>query len=216
MDKTNSTKRAHNFVDLSGRTFGLWYVIEYHSTTKVGSKSRWLCRCQCGKEKAIQGCNLRSGSSRGCHRCKNKRHGMVGTPEYNAWAQMRYRCWNRRRPEYHNYGGRGIVVCKRWQESFEAFLEDMGPRPTAKHTLERVNNDLGYSKNNCKWATWAEQSRNTRRTRLVTFNGTTQCITDWAKQIGMNPKTLYNRLNGRWSVERALTTPVKYRKRKVR
>lgn len=132
-------------------------------------------------------------------------HSMSGTPEYRAFHGMHDRCRRSKNASYDRYGGRGITVCVEWQ-SFEAFYLDMGPRPSANHSLERVNNELGYSKSNCCWATPAEQSRNKRTSHLITFNGTTQCVTDWANQFGIPPSTLMRRLKRGWSIEEALTT----------
>ncbi len=132
------------------------------------------------------------------------RHGMDGTKTYRAWGRMLERCRDPRR-KYH--AGRGITVCKRWHD-FVNFYADMGDRPDGM-TMERIDNDGNYEPDNCKWATHAEQSRNTRYNHLVTFQGKTQCVTDWAEELGINRITLYSRLRKGWSVEKALTTLVR-------
>ena len=128
----------------------------------------WVCICDCGKQARVLASSLNSGntSSCGCRRDKSaseslKTHGMSKTPEYYVYRAMLQRCGNKRNPRYKDYGGRGIAVCDRWLDGFEAFLEDMGNRP-AGMSIERVNNDLGYFKENCKWATMKEQSLNKR------------------------------------------------------
>jgi hypothetical protein len=127
-------------------------------------------------------------------------------PEHLVWFNMLARCYNPEIPAYGNYGGRGITVCERWRNSFLAFLEDMGKRPAPRHTIERIDNDLGYSPENCTWATWKQQSRNGRRNRLITFCGRTKCLTDWATEIGISYQTLSFRLK-HWDLDKALTTP---------
>lgn len=126
------------------------------------------------------------------------------TPTLNAWTNMMARCTNPKRSDYQFYGGRGISVCDRWRESFAAFLEDMGPKPTGM-SLDRIDNAQGYGPENCRWATKHQQMQNTRHTRLITFNGRTQGLNAWAKEIGINKESLRTRLERGWSVDRALT-----------
>jgi len=131
---------------------------------------------------------------------------MSYTPIFNLWEKMVARCNCPSNPAYHKYGGRGIKVCQRWMQ-FENFFADMGHRPPGK-SLDRIDNDGDYSPENCRWATAKEQSRNKRTNKLVTFNGKTMCIAEWAEHLGMKMHTLYRRLCvANWPVERALTTP---------
>ena len=123
------------------------------------------------------------------------------TPTYRIWIAMRSRCTNPNNAGFHKYGGRGIKVCARWQ-SFENFFADMGERPEGM-TLEREDNDGNYEPTNCRWATPAEQSRNTRRNRMLTYAGETLCMADWAERRGVGWDTLYHRLR-RHPVEVAL------------
>lgn len=141
-------------------------------------------------------------------------HGLSNTPEYGCWSGMKARCLNKNGKSYKNYGGRGIKVCDRWLESFVNFYEDMGKKPTRKHTLERIDNNLGYSPKNCRWATRSEQRRNQRGNVFYTYDGETMCLIDWSKKLNLS----YNALVGRiyklgWSFERAITTKVRNKKK---
>lgn len=148
------------------------------------------------------------------------KHGMnrrgKRAPEYGVWASMWSRCTNPNVPSWKTYGEKGVSICDRWI-SFENFLSDMGLRPSKHHTLERKDNHLGYSPNNCCWATRSEQSRNTCRTKLITRNGLTLCLKDWSARVGLNYPTVSQRVRGYgWSVERALTEPINIKfRRKV-
>jgi hypothetical protein len=121
------------------------------------------------------------------------------------------RCRNPKVAFFKHYGGRGISVCERWQ-TFENFYADMGPMPTARHTVERKDTNGNYEPSNCRWATRREQARNTRTNRRVTFDGKTLCVAEWAEQTGLPAHTIAERLRAGWSVHDALTKPT----RKVR
>ncbi len=127
--------------------------------------------------------------------------------EYRTWAGMKTRCLNRRSSQWENYGGRGIKVCKRWRESFANFMKDMGPRPSSNHSLDRVNNNGNYIKHNCRWATQAEQSRNTYRNVLITHNGETKTLSEWARVAGITPACLRDRYRTGWPFHRAISLP---------
>lgn len=128
------------------------------------------------------------------------------TPTYRSWAAMHTRCSNSKQKNWHLYGGKGIDVCERW-DSFECFLADMGERPVGM-TLDRKDSTGNYELSNCRWATPAQQSRNTQRTRLIEFRGERLCLVDWARKFGIGKGALQNRFRYGWSVERALTEPV--------
>ena len=123
-------------------------------------------------------------------------------PEYWIWQRMKQRCFDKNVPEYHCYGGRGITVCKRWM-TFENFYDDMGKRPHGL-TLERIDNDRGYEPRNCRWASRRDQAVNRKMTRWITHNGTTLCMADWARRIGIGIALLKYRLDHGWPLDRAL------------
>lgn len=134
-----------------------------------------------------------------------ERHGMSGTPEYRAWLHLRERCLNPEHPNWHNYGGRGITVCDEWRASFSAFYRDMGTRPSPAHTIERADNEKGYCKENCVWATRKEQADNRRNSQYHEIDGERRTQTDWARHQGIPQCTISLRLKRGWSKEEALT-----------
>lgn len=155
--------------DLTGSKFHRLTVIERVAQDGKGPV-KWLCRCNCGKEIVVESYQLTTGGTKscGCLRVENfvgmsTKHGMRKAPEYNSWDAMIQRCCNPNTKRYHYYGGRGITVCERWRNSFENFYADMGPKPTPKHSIDRINNDGNYEPGNCRWATQSEQNFNTRR-----------------------------------------------------
>jgi len=134
----------------------------------------WLCACECGTEKPVRPDRLRSGESRSCgclHReivsenVGNPTHGLSSGPEYRAWQQAKQRCFNPKHHLWGSYGGRGITMCPEWVESFELFYEEVGERPSKKHSLGRIDNDGDYEPGNVEWQTASEQNRNRRRPR---------------------------------------------------
>jgi hypothetical protein len=120
---------------------------------------------------------------------------------------MIHRCHDERCASYRRYGGRGISVCSRWLNDFWAFAADMGPKPTPAHTIERIANGGDYTPANCRWATIAEQTRNRRANRHITAFGRTQILTDWAKEVGLSPMAIYDRLKRGWTAENAIGAP---------
>ena len=143
-------------------------------------------------------------------------HGMTRTPEYHAWEGIKQRCFNPNHQYYSHYGGRGITICDRWKNSSENFLADMGSKPTAKHSIDRIDNDGDYCPGNCRWATKAEQENNKRNNRLITIGCVTLNIAQWAKEMGFKRTVIWNRLNSGWSEYRAVMTPVRQRKKTFR
>lgn len=203
------------FRDLTGQRFGRLVVVERRSSQ--GGPVRWLCRCDCGRETTVRRGDMRSGRTRSCgclrreiaaatntthgHMCKGRESRV-----HRIWRAMIQRCTNPRSQYYGIYGGRGITVCKRWRR-FANFLQDMGEPPLDRQ-IDRIDNDKGYFKCNCRWVTSKENGRNTRSNRLLTHNGCTQCVAAWAEATGIKVGTIFQRLNGGWPVERALTEPV--------
>jgi hypothetical protein len=130
---------------------------------------------------------------------------MRSKPERSVWRGMKSRCFNPNEKSYKNYGGRGVTVCERW-EDFNNFYEDMGPRPSDKHSIDRIDNDGDYCLENCRWATRVEQNRNCRSNRLWVYQGKKQTISMWAEDTGLSYDTLYRRWTLGWEIERILTT----------
>ena len=145
-------------IDITGHRFGRLVVLGRQGRTANG-KALWLCQCDCGNTSIVQGCNLRSGNSNSC-RCY---HHESNTPTWTCWKNMHQRCANPNHNSYKHYGGRGIAVCDRWYE-FANFLADMGERPVGL-SLDRIDNDAGYSPDNCRWATSQQQAKNRRQSR---------------------------------------------------
>ncbi len=163
------------FKDLTGTIFGRLTVINWVTVTPY-PKRRWRCLCSCGKACTVKQENLRQGHTRSCgclreetrpfnSRTHGHSRGYKLTKEYRAWRSMRDRCNRPGNKHYANYGGRGITVCERWQHSFENFLTDIGTAPNAKLTLDRINNNEGYSPDNCRWTTRYQQRMNQRPRR---------------------------------------------------
>ena len=196
-------------LDLVGQRFGRLVVEAKSPVRDQNKKVVWHCVCDCGAKVAVNTKNLRTSNTRSCgclHRDTATKHGMRNTRVYRIWASMRVRC----RPDFPMYGARGVRVCRRW-EKFENFLADMG-EPEHGMTIDRKNNDKGYSPSNCRWADKTTQSVNRSCTRFLTFQGKTMCVSHWARELGMQQSTLSFRVRHGWSVERALTTPVKEHK----
>ena len=154
---------------MPGKKFGKWTVTpEFFVSNGMAS---FMCICECGRRKLVTAGNLIIGNSTQCSSCARKKHGMNSSPEYERWEAMIQRCHNEKCKAYKNYGARGIIVCERWRNSFEAFFKDMGKYPSSKHTLERIDNQLGYFPENCRWATWKDQHNNKRTNHWLEYNG---------------------------------------------
>jgi hypothetical protein len=200
--------------NLAGRAFHRLTVIE-PSGRLSGRKVIWRCRCECGSETHATGSDLKRGNTKSCGCLRREKsaarttHGRTNTPEYVVWCAIKARCYCRTSLSYHRYGGRGIRVCDRWRDSFANFLTDMGPRPFAGATVERVNNDGPYSPENCRWATRIEQANNTRKVRLLTFQGKTMGLHAWGRETGIGGKIIHQRLAHGWSVFDALSRPLR-------
>jgi len=204
---------SRNFC-LTGQKFGRLTVIK-----KIGSnkwrKTIWLCKCDCGNEKSIIGLHLKSGNTKSCgcvrkETFNNLKHGMAKTRFYTIWNGIKKRCNNPKYIEYKIYGGRGIKVCKSWNK-FENFRDDMlesyleHQKNNDYTSIDRINNNGNYCKENCRWATMKEQNNNQRTNRLITYKGKTQNIKQWADELEINYNTLFWRINN-WSIQKALNS----------
>ncbi len=187
--------------------------VERHRQSSGVIRRRFLCRCDCGRQSVVQLPNLRTGHTTSCGCVQkaagrgNAKHRLTGTRIYRIWTGMIQRCCNPRVKRYDCYGGRGITVCQRWRDSFEAFLEDMGEPPTEKHSIDRVDNDGNYEKSNCRWATNKVQSRNSRHNVMLTINRETMCVSAWADRMQIKPKMIYDRLATGWQAPDAVMVP---------
>lgn len=202
-------------IDLTGMRFGRLTVVS--RSDNRGKQPCWKCVCDCGTEKIVQGNSLRSGAIQSCgclHRevtgSINRTHGYTGTRLYMTWQNMRARCYRKSAKRYDDYGGRGITVCDEWRVSFEAFRDwALQSGYSDELTIDRIDVNGNYEPGNCRWISNNEQQFNRRNNRNITFNGKTQTISQWAKEYGLECKTLQGRLDkSGWSIEKALTTPV--------
>lgn len=180
--------------DVTGQRFGRLTAVKRLHSNKSGN-SIWLCNCDCGGVSNSNISQLRNGKTKSCG-CINKEltktHGMHSSPEYKSHASMKDRCLNRNNPQYHDYGGRGISYCMRW-DSFENFFKDMGFRPKGK-TLDRIDNDGNYDPENCKWSTRKEQMLNTRRNKFYEIEGEKLTVSQISEKYKIPKSTLRYRL----------------------
>lgn len=200
-------KQRDDLGNLIGKKFGRLTVSEYVGTDKH-QKRVWSCICDCGKQTEVTTTQLRLGKTQSCGCFKTDTHTTHGDStslEYFAWRGMRNRCEDKNNRYFPRYGGRGIQVCERW-DVYANFLDDMGRKPTKSHSLDRINNDLDYTPDNCRWATKVEQTRNRNMTKWIEFNGKRQLLCDWANDLGVDYRVLYQRIRLGWSIEKALTT----------
>ena len=217
-------------IDLSGKRFGRWSVLKQTDPPQDWEHrgTWWLCQCDCGIKRPVYGNSLRSGTSRSCgclhseissEQMSGKNHPMYRhgqaregqrSKEWRTWNSMIRRCIYPSMKSYPHYGGRGIKICQRWLDSFEDFLIDVGYAPSEKHSLDRIDNNGNYEPGNVRWATNSEQIKNSRRARIITFQGRAQNIMDWAQEVGINRQTIQMRLDHYgWSIHDALTKPAR-------
>ena len=209
-------------LNLTGKRFGKLVVIKTAGKTKNGAYL-WQCKCDCGNEIIANVGNLKNGHTKSCgclrvDRCKTNftKHGLEHTRLYGIWSDMRLRCYDEKNIAYHRYGGRGITICDEWKNDVKAFY-DWATANGYKDslTIDRIDNDGNYCPENCRWATVKEQASNRRSNILVTHNGKTQTMKEWANEVGIPYKVVWARVQKLgWSAERALTDPVKKGKRK--
>jgi hypothetical protein len=197
---------------IAGDTFGRLTLVERIATRP----SRWRCRCLCGSEVVVRQCHLVTGHTRSCgclsletlakRNREGATHGLSNSSEYRIWIDMIRRCEDSSVAGWIGYGARGIRVCERWKR-FELFYADMGQRPSARHSIERRDNNGNYEPANCYWATRTEQARNKRNTRYVTINGTRMCVADIAGKFGIDSQLALARMRVGWSAEDAVSLP---------
>lgn len=226
IDKTYLLPPSTLRYDLRGEQFGLLTVIAYSHKTSQGG-SAWHCRCMCGRMVVRNGRSLQGGLATTCPVCRTERRralcGRFGSQSsnfkhghasnngnsrtYRSWQEMISRCYNPKKKGYHNYGGRGIVVCEIWRASFLNFLEDMGERPKGM-SIDRIDNNGPYCPSNCRWTTSIEQANNMRKNHRISFNGKTQTIAQWAREYNIPVSILHGRITYDWPMENALTQPI--------
>ena len=202
-----------------GTRFGRWTALDQTEMRDYPSRRNvpfQLCRCDCGKIEFIQSGKLRSGWSKSCGCLKadvtaerNMTHGYAKTRVYGIWGQLIGRCTNPENKAYADYGARGITVCQRWIDSFENFLEDMGDPPDDL-TIDRLDNNAGYCKENCAWRTMTDQARNRRSTVRVTHDGISLTLAEWSERLGISYAMLKGRYEHKWSIQKMLTTPINF------
>ena len=207
--------------DRIGQKFNRLTVLSVFSKGYRNEECRWvparlLVQCDCGTVKDVGASSVTSGGTKSCG-CldretvirRNTTHGMSSLPEYKLWKDMWARCTNPNNKFFHRYGERGITVAPRWND-FANFYADMGPRPSKTHSIDRKENDEGYSPDNCVWATPVEQANNRSSSRLVTFQGRTQTLTQWCRERNMSLQTVTSRIDtGGWTLEMAFSLPAK-------
>ncbi len=203
--------------DLTNLVFGRLTVIEYAGLKerKSGRRAQWKCLCSCGKVLNVVGSDLLRGGSTSCGCYKNEKIGKLNlthgqqrkgkrTSEHRSWRHMKSRCYNPNVERYPNYGGKGIKVCDRWLNSFENFFEDMGPKPSPLHSLDRFPDTNGdYEPSNCRWGTREQQSRNTTKNHWIEFGGERMILTDWAKRLGTSAGNI-NRMMKKKSISETI------------
>lgn len=198
-------------LNISGMVFGRLTAVEFASNTSAG-KARWVCLCLCGKTKTVYSDNLVRGLTRSCGCLSGKgdpdRQRIRFPSEYSTWSSMKARCLNPKGKQWPDYGGRGIGICKEWVESFAAFYNHIGPKPSPLHSIDRINNNGNYEPGNVRWATRVDQQNNTRWNRLLTFNGKTQSIAMWSRELKISKEAIRGRLNRGWSAQETLTCPL--------
>lgn len=188
----------------------------------AGTRTRCIAVCMCGGEAEYDKNNVTRGNTTKCRECSNKSrsdkhtkhgHNMSHTKgkcskAYYTWQAMKRRCLKDYDSKSEYYKGRGIGICDNWVGSFESFLSDMGEPPTKSHSIDRIDNNLGYCKDNCRWATPKEQANNKSNNMKISVNGDVKNLCQWAEISGIKRETIKNRINRGWSESDAVLTPV--------
>lgn len=199
-------------IDLTGQKFGRLTVIERAENSQ--KHTAWLCECDCGQKRVVQSDHLKSGHTKscGCYKADNlnwKTHEKSNTRLYEIMHTAKSRCYREKDKDFKLYGGRGITVCDEWLNDFQAFYDWAMQNGYADNlTLDRIDNDKGYSPDNCRWVNIKTQQNNRRNNHYITYNGKTQTLQQWANELNLNRETILSRLNRGWSVKKALTEPL--------
>jgi hypothetical protein len=198
--------------DLSGNKYGRWTVIRFD---RIFKKSYyWICQCECGTEKSVLVANLTSSKSLSCG-ClalelaaqREKTHGKCGTRIYRLWSSMKTRCTNQKEQAYKFYGARGIKVCDKWMNSFEAFYADMGDPPHEHSSIERIDVNGDYCPENCIWIDFAKQAFNKTNSLIVEYCGEKKCVAEWCQILNLPYKLIISRMAHGKSFHEAVTRP---------
>jgi len=178
-------------------------------------KNYLVVRCDCGTLKEVRADHIRNGKTLSCgclrvelSRKNNTTHGLSKSSEYKSWATMNRRCSNKDDKRYSDYGGRGISVCTEWKD-FNVFMSDMGKKPFVGAQIDRIDNSGGYCKENCRWVSRSENQRNRRANKIITYNGESKPVIEFAERFGIDKSTLSKRISrSKWSVKDALEVPL--------
>lgn len=209
--------RMAKLIDLTGQRFGRLVVLERAAHAK-GERVRWRCKCDCGKVTIVLSDKLRCGETRSCGCLQkeivsryNTKHKKCDEKLYRIWNDIKQRTGNKNNPRYADYGARGITVCAEWQNDFLAFRTWALTHGYQEGlSIDRIDNDKGYSPDNCRWTTDIQQANNKRNNHIVTYQGKSLTLAEWAKELNISYTALKQRINKLgWSIERALTTPVR-------
>lgn len=197
------------FKNVDGLKFGMLTIIRRRPDLTKGFSTVVECLCDCGIVTYPLLGNVRRALTTSCgcvHKQTVTKHGFSYIPEYSIWKSMIRRCYNKNDDNYPYYGGRGIRLSNEWLLNFEIFYKDMGPRPEPAfdYSIERIDNDLGYSKENCRWATQKEQANNRRSNLHYNYQGKTLNLSDWCNELGLRHKTIYYRISKGMSFEDAI------------
>ncbi len=220
-------KQAVRRKDLTGRVFGLATVLHFEKNHEVTGAALWRCRCDCwpgtSKEFVTEGRTLLRGHVRscGCYRVSTSRrvhttHGEAHTDIHNIWAGIKKRTGCSTDVAYKRYGAVGITMCEEWRNSYEAFRDYVGPRPSKKHTLDRIEGTKGYFPGNVRWATYKEQALNRKSNRRLLFDGKNLTLSEWGEKLGIDDQVLGTRLKAGWSIQKTLTTRLREHKKTPR
>lgn len=199
-------------LELEGKVFGNLTVVRFVAIRQHNDNrnTMWECSCVCGNITLVVGANLSSGHTKSCGCTVGEFHGKTNTRLYNIWKGMRNRCNNTNEYAYKYYGERGIKVCTRW-DKYSNFYADMSPKYIPGLTIERRDNNNGYSPENCYWATMDEQANNRSNNRIILFDGKQYTLSQASKVFNISRRVIESRLDRyRWSVEKTLTTPAKH------